>query len=262
MIDPLTPGVMALLEKTAGISSKEALTNIFLLISKSEHDNTDPKKAFLTDKGKSLFGYASALPYDFKQRGVTLGIVGWTTGDSHKDGRGDAPVLFKQYEKLGGENLMPYVDGCCGSKEKCNKLIEKIKSIEDDPLWVLAQFQNLVTGDGYLAKTMDSWKKIGVPNPSALAIATVFDASLNQGWDGKDGGCTHLIKLGVHGDEDATLRKYNAWRRSVAGTNNYNSPPANGKNRADMFEELRKQKCHTLINCDKQMQKALGWEMK
>ena len=47
---------------------------------------------------------------------------------------------------------------------------------------------------------------------SALAIGTVLCTSLNQGYDSGDGGCTNLVKLGVHGDEKATLVKYNKWR--------------------------------------------------
>jgi hypothetical protein len=196
-----------------------------------------------------------------KKRGVTIGIVGWTTADSGKDGRGDAPALFRMYKELGGDDLEPYVAGCTKSKDACDKLIAKIAKIKNDPKWIRAQWQNLVTGDGYLAKTMEAWKKAGI-SPSALAIATVFDASLNQGYGGKDGGCVNLTKLAVLGDENATLRKYNAWRRKVAGTSEYNDPPCNGINRADQFEDLRKAKCFSLTKCDDAIAKALSWVMK
>ena len=262
--DPLTPDVLELLGKATGLSDKEAWTNIWLLVSKSEHDNTDPKKAFLTDEGDSLFTYASALSYDAKKRGVTIGIVGWTTANDGKDGQGDAPELFEQYKQLGGDDLAPYIDGCTRSKEKREKLIAKIKTLKDDPKWSQAQFQNLVTGGGYLAQTIKAWKKVGISTPSALAIATVFDASLNQGFNGEHGGCTHLIKLGKDGatTENDILKKYNAWRRKVAGTSQYNEPPSNGKNRADQFEDLRKANCFTLKNCDKIINQAIAWEMK
>lgn len=263
--DPLTPDVLALLGKATGLSDKEAWTNIWLLVSKSEHDNTDPQKAFLTDEGDSLFTYASALSYDAKKRGVTIGIVGWTTANDGKDGQGDAPELFEQYKQLGGEDLAPYIDGCTRSKEKREKLIAKIKTLKNDPKWSQAQFQNLVTGGGYLAQTIKAWKKVGISTPSALAIATVFDTSLNQGFDDeKYGGCVNIVKLGVKGDEDKTLGNFNAWRRKVAGTNDFNSPPSNGVNRADMYEELRRGKQFDLKGADatKAIKKAISWNMK
>ena len=180
--NPLNPDVLALLKKKTGLDDAEAWRNIWLLISKSEQNNEDPDKAFLTDKGKSLFGYASALSYDRHKRGVTLGIVGWTTADRGKNGKGDAPELFKVYKNLGGEDLMDYCDGCCESEDKCEKLINKIKEIKDDPKWIQAQWEQLTVKDGYLFETMAAFKKIGIENPSALAIGTVFDTSLNQGF--------------------------------------------------------------------------------
>ena len=180
--NPLDADVLALLKKKTGLDDAEAWRNIWLLISKSEQNNEDPSKAFLTDKGKSLFGYASALSYDQHKRGVTMGIVGWTTGNNGHDGKGDAPELFRVYKSLGGEDLMPYCDGCCKSKGKCDTLINKIKDIQDDPKWIRAQWEQLAVKGGYLFETMAAFKKIGIVTPSALAIATVFDTSLNQGF--------------------------------------------------------------------------------
>ena len=70
-----------------------------------------------------------------------------------------------------------------------------------------------------------------------------------------------MIKLGVPGDEDASLRKFNAWRRTVAGKNEYNDPPSNGVHRADMYEELRKAKCFKLDD-PALIKKTISWEMK
>jgi hypothetical protein len=261
MLDPLSPEVLRVLQAATGLGKKESWNAIFLLVSKSEHNNEDPAKAFLTDKGTSVFTYASALPYDMKQRGVTTGLVGYTTADGGKDGHGDAPVLFRQYKALGGEDLMPFIPGCTTSKDACAKLIAKIRSLDKDPAWVQAQFQNLVTDDGYLAQTMRAWKKLGIAAPSPLALATLFDHNLNCGFDGKDGGTANMIKLGVPGDEDASLKKFNAWRRTVAGKNCYNDPPSNGLHRADMFEELRKAKCYQLDDMPL-IKKSISWTMK
>ena len=267
MIDPLNDDVITLLKKTTGISSAEAWRSIWLLVSKSEHDNEDPKKAFLTDKGESLFGYAAALSYDCEDRGVTMGAVGWTTGCDGKDGEGDAGELFRIYKDLGGDDFRPLMKGCCSSKAAREKLIKKIERVADDPKWVQAQWTQLVTkaDDGaYLYHTVKAWRDIGVDDPSPLAVATVFDASLNQGWDGKDGGCANLRKLGVRGDEDATLKKYNVWRRKVAPTNDFNSPGPNGRNRADMFEKLREAKAFSLAGPEAAaaIKKAIHWTMK
>lgn len=264
----LTPEVLKLLGSTTGLADAEAWQNIWLLVSKGEQDNEDPKKAFLDDKGGSLFTYAAALSYDASQRGVTIGAVGWTTANDGKDGDGDAPELFKAYAKLGGEDLTPLCKGCTSSKSAREKLIAKIHGLADDPRWVLAQWQQLLspgTPDGaYLYNTVHAWKKVGIQNPSALAIATVFDASLNQGNFGKDGGCLNLEKLAVKGDENATLEKYNAWRRKVAGTNQYNEPSSNGQNRADQFEKLRHAGVFSLKGPEaaKAIKSALSWTMK
>jgi len=261
--EALSTEVQDILEKATGLRSREAWTNIWLLISKSEQDNDKTSGTFEIETNKgSVFGYASALSYDQKKRGVTLGLVGWTTANDGKDGKGDAPGLFKLYKSLGGEDLMPLADGCCKSKDKCDKLIKKIHSIASDPKWIQAQWKHLVSEDGYIFQTMRGFKKIGIPTPSALAIGVVLDTSLNQGFDGPDGGVDHLIKLGVDGDEAKTLEKYVAWKTKVAGSNEYNDPPINGKNRGKMYEILLDAKCFSLKGCEKEIKKAVSWEMK
>jgi hypothetical protein len=76
----LTKDVLALLEKTTGLGDFEAWRNIWLLISKGEQDNDTVDGTFEIERNKgSLFGYASALKYDKDVRGVTMGIVGWTS---------------------------------------------------------------------------------------------------------------------------------------------------------------------------------------
>lgn len=261
--DPLNPSVLAMLEKESGIGSKEAWWNVWWLISKPEHDNERKSGAFDSDnKDISLFEYADALSYDWKERGVTMGLVGFTTAYDGKDAQGDAMGLFKIYKQLGGEDLAPLAVGCTKSKQKCQKLINKIRSIGEDPKWIEAQWRALFVDGGYLRETMKAFKSVGIDKPSALAIATVFDASLNQGAEGPDGGCVYLKKLAVRGNEEETLKKYNQWRRKVAGTNDYNSPAINGQNRADQFEKLRAAKCHVLEKCDGEIKKAISWEMR
>lgn len=263
--DPLNASVLAMLAKETGLASRDAWWNIWWLISKSEHDNEKKSAAFQSDeKGVSVFEWAGALSYDWKERGVTMGLVGFTTAYDGKDAQGDAMKLFETYTKLGGKDLSAFARGCTTSKGKCKRLVNIVRGLGDDPRWIQAQWNALFADGetGYLRQTVNTWRQIGVSNPSALAIATVLDASLNQGCGGPDGGCVFLKKLAVKGDEDQTLKAYNAWRRKVAGTNEYNDPAVNGQNRADMFEKLRQAKCFSLENCDSLIKKIVSWEMK
>lgn len=262
---PLNAAVLGMLAKESGVASEEAWWNIWWLVSKPEHDNEQRELAFASDtKGVSVFGYAAGLSYDMRERGCTMGAVGWTTAYDGKDCQGDAMELFKIYKGLGGEDLAPMAKGCTKSKAVCAALVKKIQGLADDPKWIEAQWRGLFIEGGYLSKTMQTWRKVGVASPSPLAIATVFCTSLNQGHDGRDGGCVWLEKLAVKGDENATLEKYNAWRRTVAGTNNYNSPKVNGQNRADQYEKLRKAGLFSLSgpSARAEIQKAVSWVMK
>lgn len=258
--DPLFPEVLAMLEKETGIGSKESWRNCFLLVSKSEHDNENPTKAFLTDKGESVFTYADAIN-DKRQRGVTMGLVGFTTADAGKDGHGDAMPLFATYKRLGGPDLAPLAKGCCTDQHAQEAMIKAVKKAGSDLKWVLAQWSELFKEGGYLRETMQAWKKLGIDKPSALAIAVTFDSALNFGCEGSDGACKFLVKLGKKGDEAATLDAYCKWKAKIGGKNDYNSSEKNGKARGDMFGDLVKAKCFHLIDCDKEIKKAVSWKM-
>lgn len=262
--DPLNPQVLDMLKRETGIGSKEAWENVFLLVSKGEHDNQKKERTFLVGRrGQSVFGWAAALPYDWTDRGVTMGLIGFTTayGGRKNDAKGQAMRLFRHYKSLGGEDLSPLAVGATWDKSVAERLVKKVESIGDDPRWILAQWQATVTGDGPIHHTVQGWKSVGVAAPSALAIATIFDASLNQGTDGVHGGVTWLKRLAVRGNEDATLREFNKWRRTVAGTNNYNATLSNGRNRADTFEKLRVARCFSLQGCSAAIADAISWRM-
>jgi hypothetical protein len=260
--EALSPDVLAMLGKETGIDSKEVWTNIFTLISKSEHDNEDPKRAFLTDKGESVFSYAAFLKSDWKQRGCTLGLMGFTTANDHKDGEGDALPLFARYKELGGPDLSPLAKGCCKDEKTHEPMIKAIKKAGEDPKFVYAQWRQLFEKDGYICETMKAWKKLGIDRPSALAVAVVFDTSLNVGCQGPYGGCKFLVKLGTKGNEAQTLKDYCAWKTKISGKNAYNDPPSNGHARGQMFADLVEAKCFSLVDCDKQLKKALSWKMR
>jgi hypothetical protein len=260
--DPLNPSVLELLRKETGLGDRDAWHNVFWLVAKSEHNVEERSKAFDSDKkGVSLFQYAEALSYDWKVRGVTIGLVGFTT---HHEGKnvGDAQKLFSMYKGMGGEDLAPLSKDCAKDKAACDALVKKIRSLSNDPRWVEAQWRALCVDGGYIRETVKAWRAVGVEKPSALAIATLFDCNLNQGADWKLGGSTNLKRLGVSGNESESLKKFNAWRRTVAGTNNFNNPAVNGHNRSDQFEKLRVAGCFSLKGCDAKIKEAISWTMK
>ena len=122
----------------------------------------------------------------------------------------------------------------------------------------------LVNSGGYLYDTMAAWGKVGVTKPSALAIATIFDAALNHGADGVHGACKTLVKIGVDSNQNESLRRFNLWRQTIAGKKSYASCEHNGKSRAHMFEHLRKEKVPSLEGkeAENAIQKAVSWVMK
>ena len=257
----LNEKTLKILGDVAGIYDFNEWLACWLLVSKSEHDNEKPEKTFIGAKGESVFKYADFLPYDWTERGVTCGLVGFTSANCGKDAWGDLQPVLKILKKRGGPDLLKYADSCHKDKASAKKLCKKIHGLDDKDfdLFVEAQFEALIVPGGYIFETVNAWKKVGVENPSMLAIATVFDTSLNQGHDGKDGGCKNLIKIGKDhkGDEDKILEKYNDWRRKVAGSTNYNSCRHNGENRSDMFDKLRGKK-FTVDN----VIDVIGWKMK
>ena len=244
----LTKDVLALLEKTTGLGDFEAWRNIWLLISKGEQDNDSVDGTFEIERNKgSLFGYASALSYDKDVRGVTMGIVGWTS-------KQDGPGLFKKFKELGGPDL---IDLC---KKGGPDLIKKVHELSSDEKFIQAQWENLCDEEGYVFETMKSFKKLGIEKPSPLAIACLLDCNLNQGFDGKFGGSSNIEKLGKHGDEKATLDKFLKWREPLADTHDFNQRP-NGSARVKMFEKILAAGDVQLKDMDG-LKKAMSWNMK
>ena len=221
----LTGPVLDLLKKETGIGDFDTWLRVWLLISKSEHDNEDVDGTFEIETNKgSVFGYASELSYDKNERGVTFGLVGWTS-------KQDGPDLFSKYHELGGPDL---VQQC---KRGGRALISKIHSLADDDLFIRAQWENLCAKHGYIYETMKSFKKLDIKKPSALAIACLLDCNLNQGYDGKFGGSKNIEKLGTQGDERKTMKDFLKWRLPIADTHDFNQRP-NGSSRVKMFQHI------------------------
>ena len=253
--------VLDMLRSVTGIGDAEAWSNILSLVGKGEHDSL---KWWLCEDGGSVYGYNASLSYDFRSRGRTIGLFGATT---HHGGKpvGDAQELFAEFVKLGGEDLAPLSKDCAKDKDAGTTLCKKIEQIAADPRWILAQWNQLMSngGSGYVYESMRICKKRGIEKPSALTIAALYDCSMNQGATGDEGSRKIAQKVAASiKDEKAFLAEFLAQRKPIAGTNAYNSPPVNGKNRVQQFIDLLEGGCMDLKDCDAQIEKATSWEMK
>jgi hypothetical protein len=265
----LTPEILRMLEKETGLGNARAWSNIMSVVSKGEHDSLN---WWLDSDKKNIYGFAAMLPWDWSKntegggRGVTIGIVGFTTHHEAKP-EGDAQLLFKEYARLGGKNLAPMSVDCAHDKDAGKRLIKEIKKIADDPTWMHAQWNCLMadSGSGYVSETMRICKKRGITKPSALTIAALFDCSMNHGATGSYGSRKLADKVPDHirgeAQEKAFLKAFLEIRLPEAGKHGLASPPINGTNRVNQFLELLNKGCTDLLD-DAAIRNATDWEMK
>lgn len=255
-------GVLQQLAEAMGITSGTAWANVWGIIAKSEH-NRGPADWDLSDDGKTpIFYYASALSYDWKDRGVTLGCVGFTTANSGKAEWGDAQALFRQFKEMGGPDLLPYCSEAHKQASVRDKLIAEIRKLSGNVLFVQAQFAQLLKPSGYIGKSMELLRNYGFRQPSALSVAALFDHSLNCGSEGQDGGIALVSKIPKGLSEPDFLRKFSELRcRVLNAKNNYNSNPTNGLNRCKIITSLLDDSCLTLESCDAAVRKAIGYSL-
>lgn len=260
-MDIFTPYRLDRLNQKLGLDwDTTPYTMAFFLVSKSEHNNQDPSKTFVSDKGTSVFTYAEPLSYDWMQRGVTMGVVGFTTANDGKASWGDAQKMLHVFHVLGGPDLLPqalrcHIDLTC-AKHLC-KTIESF-SEHEQRRFVDAQFEVLTSKGGYLYESVDILRQLDIP-VRPLLVAAIFDTLLNYGIGGTYCPLTWLRKNAVRGSKTKTLRKFLKWKRSVSYKNNHNSCKQNGYNRSDMFQKLLKKKSWDLdpVLC----QRAVMWKM-
>ncbi|MGA1564027.1 MAG: hypothetical protein ACO35C_05350 [Pontimonas sp.] len=241
--------------------SGEQWLMICFLISKGEHDNEKPERTFKTHDGGSVWTYASALPYDWRERGVTTSFLGHTTHNSGKAAWGDAYPLFHKFHKMGGPDLAPEARTCNESKKKADAFATRIQTLDarDAERYATAGIKVMVSKKNYLRKSIQALRDLGI-EPRALSVATVWDTAMNQGIGGKWCPVAWLSTHGVKGDEDETMKQFNHWRRDAAQKNHHNSPPSNGAARSDMFESLRRDGRWDLPR--KACEEAVGWRMR
>lgn len=250
------------LNSNLGLSfERDEYSMIFFLVSKSEHDNMDPDKTFMSSDGGSVFTYAEALPYDWKERGVTMGIVGFTTANSGKAEWGDAQDVLRLFHKSGGPDLVEKAMRCHQSIDRAKSLCKEIRSLspEMSTIFTRCQLESLTKENGYLFEAVNSIRTRDITvNP--LMVAAVFDTLLNFGIGGKYCPLKWLKKYATRGDETKTLRNFLKWKRVASCKNHHNSCSHNGKARSDMFRDLLDDKAWNLepSTC----KRVVRWTMK
>jgi len=233
---------------------------IFFLVSKSEHDNEDPAQTFLSADGSSVFLYCEALKYDYKDRGCTMGVVGYTTSNSGRSDWGDAQPVLRRLLQMGGPNLLDLADRCHTDKDAADTFCRTIHRLgpQDTTLMIRAQMEALC-GSGYFGQTISILRELEVPL-KPLLVAAVFDSCLNFGIFGNYCPIKFLKKHGVRRSKTKTLRKLLKWKRVVGCKNDHNSCKSNGRNRSDMFKQLFRRKIWNLdeVWC----KEVVTWKMK
>jgi hypothetical protein len=237
-------GVLQKLGKQTGIKNPEVWDNILKLTNKSEQNNL---------RWQDYYNYAESLDYDSHKRGLTVSIWGFTTKHGKQDG--DAIPLFRKYKALGGK-----VD-LLALKDNDSALKKAIKGLGNDPVWKKAVWEQF--SETYIEDTMKILRKRGFSNPSPLTVAALLDCALNQGSTGDKGMFWCVDKVPSHiKNEKKFLAEFLDVREKVAGTNEYNYPPINGKNRVNQYRELLEKGATSLVNSDALIKDVTSWVMR
>jgi Glycosyl hydrolase family 46 len=254
--------VLPELARVTGISDAIVYSAMLALTNKAEQDSVT---WYLDSKGESIYGYAEALPYDRKQRGLTIGLFGATTADAGKDGKGDAMDLFKRFAALKGEDFTPYAKNLTHDKAACDLLAKKIRSIATDPKWQQAQWQQLLAtnGNGYLFEAVAILKNLGFTTFAPLTLAAVYDCCMNMGPQKSKYGARWVVSQLPQTDltsEDTFLRAFCTARSKVAAKGGANSNEQNGFHRSMQYITLLDSGCKDLKN-QTALENAMSWNL-
>jgi len=254
-----SPSTLTFLEQKTGLDA-EQWNNIMRLENKSEED--DPSFSGWV----KYYGYCQNLG---DGRGITMAIQGATTGGPN-DGGPDGPGLFQLFNKYNGASNPTIAGGLtdAGVKAKMDGAIlkieesdsdfcKKINGLENNANWRAAVWEAFY--NDYIAYAVTQAKKRNFND--ALTIGAFTDSALNQGTTGSGSLQDMLNQSGSSTDEMTFMTKFSQIREKVAGTDDFNSPPINGKNRALMWLELYQDKANTLINVDSDITKVTSWTM-
>ena len=237
---------------------------VFYLVSKGEHDNEKYEKTFTSAEGGSVWTYASALSYDWKQRGVTTGVYGATTANDGKSAWGDAESMFKRFHELGGPDFSQLASKAHTDKKVADELCKKIQHLDGKAYewYIQAQLEALCRKGGYIYESVHALESCGIER-TPLAIACVFDTALNFGLGGKYCPVSWLKKHGrkdEQKDGEEVLLQFLKFKALVGSKNNHNSCRNNAVNRANMFVKLVRKKDWLLSR--KGCEAVVTWTMK
>lgn len=254
-----SPSTLAFLQQKTGLDA-EQWNNIMRLENKSEED--DPSFSGWV----KYYGYCQNIG---DGRGITMAIQGATTGGPNDDGP-DGPGLFQLFNKYNGASNPTVAGGLsdAGVKAKMDGAIlkieesdsafcAKINALENNANWRAAVWEAFY--NDYIAYAVTQAKKRNFND--ALTIGAFTDSALNQGTTGSGSLQDMLNQSGDSTNELTFMTKFSQIREKVAGTDDFNSPPINGKNRALMWLELYQDKDNTLINVDSDITKVTSWTM-
>ena len=251
--------ILAHLQKLTGNGNAEAWSNTLSLIGKAEQDNLNWWK---TASGNSIYGYAEALPYDCKDRGVTIGLMGFTTHDGGKP-VGDAQELFDEYRKIGGDEStyqrLKSLSKSANKKHPDPEFMKLLSHLGNDPKWIEAQWNRFIDTD--VRPSMNALRQVGIDKPSQLTLAAVIDTSMNQGATGSEGAEALVKRAGHAATEKDFLKHFLEIRKPIAATHDYNGSRSNANHRCQQFLDLLNMGETDLQNAQKAVKQVTSWEM-
>ncbi len=255
-----SPATLTFLESKTGLDA-EQWNNIMRLVNKSEED--DPSFSGWV----KYYGYCQNLG---DGRGITMAIQGATTGGPN-DGGPDGPGLFELFNKYNGASNPSIAGGLSDAGVKAtmdgailkigesdSAFCAKINALENNANWRAAVWESFY--DNYISYAVQQAKQRNFND--ALTIGAFTDSALNQGTTDSTGSLQDMLsKSGSSTNELTFMTAFSKLRETVAGTQDFNSPPINGKNRALMWLDLYNDKANTLIGVDSDITKVTSWTM-
>jgi chitosanase len=255
-----SPATLAFLESKTGLDA-EQWNNIMRMVNKSEQD--DPSFSGWV----KYYGYCQDIG---DGRGITMSIQGATTGGPN-DGGPDGPGLFQLFNKYNGASNPTIAGGLSDAgvkatmngkilkiNESTSAFCAKIKALGSNANWRAAVWESFY--DNYISYAYQQATKRGFTDANIIGAFT--DSALNQGATDSTGSLQDMLsKSGSSTNETTFFTAFTKIRESVAGTQDFNSPPINGKNRALMWLNMYNDGGKTLVGVDSLVTKVTGWTM-
>lgn len=255
-----SPATLTFLQSKTGMDA-EQWNNIMRMVNKSEQD--DPSFSGWV----KYYGYCQNIG---DGRGITMSIQGATTGGPN-DGGPDGPGLFLLFDKYSGASSPSIAGGLSKAGVKASmsgqilKINEsdsafcaKISALENNANWRAAVWESFY--DNYIGYAVQQAKARNFNDP--IIIGAFADSALNQGATGSTGSLQDMLsKSGSSTNEKTFFTAFTTLREKVAGTQDFNSPAINGKNRALMWLNVYNDGGHTLIGVDSTITKVTSWTM-